>query len=470
MSSTTRRGWRAAAVAAMATLVAAGSLAAGAGAAGARESAAVAKCPIGALAKVDKPVHITMWHSMVQDNETQLQAFAKAFNASQSDVVVDLVNQNTYDGTLAKYTAGLTTGDLPDLVQMESTSLQRMIDTRTIVPAGACIAKDKSFGLGGMLPRVRSYYTTGKTMWAVPWNVANMVVFWNKKAFTTAGLDPEKAPATLDELHADALKIKQSGAARAGFAYKYEPWYLEQWAAMTGTPLVDNGNGRKARATKARLDNPTLRSVFSFLAAVAKDGSGVTVGSRDSFDNLLALGNGGAGIAIDTSGALGTAIKALAAGAFSGLTPSDIGVAPMPGPKGTGGAQIGGGALFIVGRSSPAKQEAAYRFAKYLAATPQTAQWATLGFVPLRAAATSVPVLTDQWAKYPQLKIPYDQVAGKADVATAGPVIGAYPEVRDALVKAMQRVAVGHASPTAALKEAQAAANTAITDYNARVR
>ncbi|MCU1458974.1 MAG: ABC-type sugar transport system, periplasmic component, partial [Actinomycetia bacterium] len=438
--------------------------------AGARQAAATPKCPLGALAKAHTPVHITMWHSMISDNEKQLKAFAAAFNASQSAVVVDLVNQSTYDDTLTKYTSGLSTGDLPDLVQMESTSLQRMIDTHTIVPASSCIAKDKSFAVGGMLPRIRGYYTTGKTMWAVPWNVANMVVFWNKKAFTTAGLDPAKPPTTLDELHADALKIKQSGAARAGFAYKYEPWYLEQWAAMTATPLVNNGNGRKARATKATLDNPAMRSVFSFLAAVAKDGSGVTVGDRDSFDNLLALGNGGAGIAIDTSGALGTAIQALAAGAFPGLAPSDIGVAPMPGPKGTGGAQIGGGALYIVSKSSPAKQEASYRFAKYLAATPQTAQWSTLGFVPLRSAAITVPVLTDQWAKYPQLKVPFDQVQGKADVATAGPVIGAYPEVRAALIKAMQQVAVDHASPTTALEAAQAAANTAIADYNSRVQ
>ncbi len=46
-----------------------------------------------------------------------------------------LVNQTTYKDTLTKYVAGLSTGDLPDLVQIEDTGLQQMIDTQSILPA-----------------------------------------------------------------------------------------------------------------------------------------------------------------------------------------------------------------------------------------------------------------------------------------------------------------------------------------------
>ena len=70
----------------------------------------------------------------------------------------------------------------------------------------------------------------------MPFNVSNPILYYDKNAFRAAGLDPEKPPTTLDEVKADAQKIKDAGY-ETGFGLKLNPWYLEQWSAKANTLL-----------------------------------------------------------------------------------------------------------------------------------------------------------------------------------------------------------------------------------------
>ena len=53
--------------------------------------------------------------------------------------------------------------------------------------------------------------TGGKT-WGIPFQRSTIVMFWNKDAFKEAGLDPNKAPDTWDELVADGGKLTKRDA------------------------------------------------------------------------------------------------------------------------------------------------------------------------------------------------------------------------------------------------------------------
>src|SRR5205823_4413119 len=101
------------------------------------------------------------------------------------------------------------------------------------------------------ITRVVDYYKVKGVLWPMPFNVSNLVLLYNKQAFTKAGLDPEKPPATFDEIRAASEKIVASGAAKAGIALKRAPEYPEQWLAKAGEPYVNNGNGRQRRARAA---------------------------------------------------------------------------------------------------------------------------------------------------------------------------------------------------------------------------
>jgi sn-glycerol 3-phosphate transport system substrate-binding protein len=429
------------------------------------------KCPLGALKNAkSKPVEITYWQGGFQRaNEEALGRLVDKFNSSQNDVRVSVVNQSTYADTLNKFRAGLSTGDLPDLVNIEDTGLQQMIDTQAVLPASACVKADK-YDLSDNLKRVVDYYSVKGTLWPMPFNVSNPVLYYNKKAFQSAGLDPNNPPKALDEVKSAAQKLKDSGTvSQAGFGMKLDPWYLEQWSALGGKTYVNNGNGRKSRATSTTFDNATGKEIFTFLDDMVKSGLARTnpADGSQAFDNLLGIGNGNFGMTIDTSAALGTIQQVLAGGEYPNV---ELGVAPMPGPKGKGGVLVGGAANYIVKKSSPEKQAAAWQFAKFLNDPESQADWSVgTGYVPIRQSAANMPQVQQRWSEVPGFKVAYDQlVGGVANTATAGPVIGDYQGVRDVVLDSEQQMFNGM-SPSAALKQAKQNANGKIEEYNSRV-
>jgi sn-glycerol 3-phosphate transport system substrate-binding protein len=442
-----------------------------AGAAPAPAQSSGGKCPVNALKNAkNKPVNITYWQGGLQRaNEEAILRLTDQFNSSQNDVHVTVVNQTTYADTLNKFRAGLSSGDLPDLVQIEDTGLQQMIDTQAALPAQACVDAEK-YDLSDNLKRVVDYYSVKGKLWPMPFNVSNPVLYFNKKAFQAAGLDPNNPPKTLDEVKAAAQKLKDSGTvAQAGFGMKLDPWYLEQWSALGGKTYVNNSNGRKSRATSTTFDNATGKEIFTFLDNMVKQGLARTnpADGSSAFDNLLGVGNGNFGMTIDTSAALGTIQQVLASGQYPDV---ELGVAPMPGPKGKGGVLVGGGANYIVKKSSPEKQAAAWQYAKFLNDPQTQADWSiATGYVPIRQSAANMPQVQQYWTTNPGFKVAYDQLlAGVANTATAGPVIGDYQGVRDVVLDSEQQMFNGM-TPSAALKLAKQNANGKIEEYNSRV-
>jgi sn-glycerol 3-phosphate transport system substrate-binding protein len=423
------------------------------------------KCPIGAIAKTTrKPVDIVFWHAMTQANEVTLKKLTDQFNASQGEVRVKLVNQTAYDDTFTKFKAGLASGDLPDLVQLQDTALQLMIDSQAVLPAQACVDADK-YDLSDHINRVVDYYRVKNVLWPMPFNVSNLLLLYNKQAFTKAGLDPEKAPANFDEIRAASEKIVSSGAAKSGIALKTAPEYPEQWLAKAGQPYVNNGNGRQARATKVTFDNAAGLDVYTWLSSMVKDKL-LLATPNQGFNHLLAVANGNAAMSVESSASLGTLLGVL--GNYPSVT---LGVGAFPGPEGRGGVLVGGAALYILNKSSPAKQEAAWRFAKFLNEPASQATWsAGTGYVPIRKSAIDLDPIKKRWAEVPGFKVAYDQLlAGVDNEATAGPVIGDYVGVRKAVEDALQAMVTTGTPPKQALDRAAQRANAAIAEYNTRV-
>lgn len=431
-----------------------------------------AQCPVGAVEKAGtKPVRITMWHSMTRVNLDTLTQLTDEFNAANPDIHVSLVNQTSYEDTLTKFKAALGGGDLPDLVQIQDVDQQLVIDSRAMLPAQACIEAE-NYDQATILPRIKSYYTVQGVQWAMPFSVSNPVLYYNKNAFRRAGLDPEKPPTTLEELRSAAQQIVSSGAATYGLALKQDPWYFEEWTAMAGKPYVDNGNGRDARATKLEIDNEQGQAIAQWISDMAKNK--LAEGTpRTSFDNIFALGadtSSGKTIAamtMDTSAALGTVSQVLGSGQYADV---ELGVGSLPGPVAGGGTIVAGSANYIVNKSTPERQEAAFKFAAFLANPQSQSTWGgKTGYIPIRTDSATMEPNATTWATNPYFKIAFDQLQqGENNAATAGPVVGAMEPVRDAIVHAEETIFQG-GDPKAALTSAVQAANAAIADYESRV-
>jgi sn-glycerol 3-phosphate transport system substrate-binding protein len=465
-----RRLWQISASLAISAALIAAALPGSAGAAAPR-AAALPACPVNALQKASSPVQITFWHQFPRANEVAIQALTDQFNSSQTKVHVTLVNQTTYQDLFNKYVAGLSTGDLPDVAQIEDEGLQQMIDTRSVLPVQSCVKADHYTELHDFLDRAVRYYTVKGVLWAMPFNVSAPVLYYNKKAFTKAGLDPNAPPQTLDQIKADAQKLKAAGAVtQAGFGLKNDPWYLQQWLAKTNNTFVNNGNGRSGRATQVTLNSSTGQAAFAWMGSMVSSGLAVEndyLNPSSAFNNLLGIGNGNLAMTIDTSAALGTIQSLLASGQYPNV---ELGVATLPSPPGSGGFRVGGAGLYISAKSSPQKQAAAWQYLKFLDSPASQAQFAVdTGYVPNRKSAVNLPTLQAQWAKIPGFRVAYDQLlSGAANAASAGPVFGDYLGVRQAITDAEGPMFSG-GSPKAALAAAASKANSVLAAYNSRI-
>lgn len=427
-----------------------------------------ASCGLTEFRKAQKPVDITMWHQMGSNNGRVFTSMIDDFNRSQRNVRVHLVDQSSEVTSLPKFRAGLTTGDLPNVIQLEETALQTMIDSHATVPVQACVDADH-YALTDFLPKVIGYYTVQHVLRSMPYNPSNPILFYDKNTFVRAGLDPERPPRTLDEVRAYSKQIVESGAAKHGIALRIAEFFTEFWSSKNGQVYANHGNGRLARATKVDLDNPTQRKVWTWWHDMVRDGLALNTGADPgSATHLLAIGTHDAAMTIEGSGVLGPIVNVLQRGENPDVK---VGTGPLPGVRAGGGVQTAEGSLYVVGRGSPAKRGAAWQLIKYLVSPKQLIRLhLETGYVPIRHSVAASPEVQKRWAEDPNYRTSYEQLlSGPTTLATTGPVIGDFLGVRSAVVEGITSMLSGDASPRAALASTQRAADAVVAAYNERV-
>jgi sn-glycerol 3-phosphate transport system substrate-binding protein len=427
-------------------------------------------CPVEALETADGPVEVEFWHAMTASNEETLNAMIDDYNASQDAVQVRGVFAGSYDETLDRYLTGLRSGELPQLVQLEETTLQTTIDSGSTVPAAACVAAS-DYDTSDLLPAVLAEFEVEGTLWPMPFNVSNPVFYYDKNDFRAAGLDPETPPATLDEMLEMGQTIVDAGAAESAMSLEVQPWYPEQWSSMAGQELVDNTNGRDARAEVATVDNEAMVEIFQWVRDMVDADLVFNVGRNPSgADHFFALANGDAAFTIGTSGALGSVYDALDSGSVE--TDVEIGVGPLPGPVAGGPTSAGGAALSIVADEASDEQIAAtWDFVQWLVDPVQQARWhVNTGYIPISFAASEDAAVQELWAERPGYQIAYEQLADdNLPPGGGGPVIGGYVEFRNAMEEAIEALVLDGADPAATAATLQEQADEAIAAYNDRV-
>ena len=298
-------------------------------------------CPVKALDTATGPVEIRFWHSMSSANENALEKLTDRYNSSQSKVKVALTRQGTYDESIQKYVAAVRGGDLPQMIQTEETAMQTMIDSKSIVPIGACVAAE-NYDTSDFTPGLIAQYSLGGVLQTMPFQLSNPILYYDKKIFRAAGLDADKPPTTLNEILDASRKIvatgKAKGAADKAFALELQAWYPEQFISKAGEAIVDNDNGRIARATAAKLDSKAFTDTLQWIATMNKEGLLLNTGRNPAgSSHLLSVASGGVAMTFGTSAALGTVYQLL-----PNFPNVEIGLAPLPGPS-TAGVTIGGG-------------------------------------------------------------------------------------------------------------------------------
>lgn len=239
-----------------------------------------------------------------------------------------------------KYVQAVRSGDAPDLAAVDIANVKALTSQKLLTDITAQVDalpyRDK------LAPAGIEVSTVDKKIYALPHQLDVSVLYYNKGLFARAGLDPEKPPASLDEMVAAARKITALGRGTYGFAFAGN---CAGCNAYTMLPYIwaSGGDIMNADGTEATLEDPAVAAVLNahktmwdekLMPAAEKDDNGATWLS--SFQGgkvgMLALGSFGINV-------------------FKAQKGLDFGVTPIPGTSGTS-AFLGGD---VIGISKGAK-------------------------------------------------------------------------------------------------------------------
>src|ERR1700709_53089 len=157
------------------------------------------------------------------------------FGKENPDIKVSAVYAGNYTDTMTKAMTAMKGGQPPQLSVLLSTDVFTLMDENAIVPIDGLVT-DKAWFKEFYPAFMANGQIDGKT-WSIPFQRSTIVLYWNKDAFKEAGLDPEKAPASWDEMAEMGKKLIKKAASgntrRRGVAIPtpgYASWMLQEAA------------------------------------------------------------------------------------------------------------------------------------------------------------------------------------------------------------------------------------------------
>ncbi|MGA8117459.1 MAG: ABC transporter substrate-binding protein [Actinocatenispora sp.] len=433
-----RRGWtvRVLAVAAALTTTATMAACGGSDSAGGSTNAPGAD----ALKNAKGVTEVEFWHSMKGANVVALNKIVTEFNnAHKGKIKVKPVFEGEYDDAIAKYKTSVQQHHTPDLIQVYDIGSRFMIDSKQTVPMYKFIEKDK-FDVSQIEPNIANYYRFDGKQWSMPFNTSMPLLYINVDLFKKAGLDPSKPPKNLDEIEADAKKIKKAAKSSkvTGFNAAIYGWFLEQLLATNGDQYCDKDNGRSGLASKALFDSADSVKVAQWWTRMVNEKAATNTG-RTTDAAQQAFKSGTVGMTLESTGELRDFIDA-SKGKFT------VAAAPFPRLTGdgssNGGTIIGGASLWVNGVGhTDAEKRASWEFIKFASSPTIQAKWHTgTGYFPVNKAALDEPI-DKAWVKQlPQFTVAVNQLhSTQPSTATAGCAMGVMPQSRQAAEEALEK-------------------------------
>lgn len=414
-------------------------------------------------------VEITFWHAMTGNNQNIVTALVDKFNASQSDVHVTEQNKgSSYNDELNAVIAASQQQQGPNVAQIFDLGTPLAIDSGFFTPVESILSADQLAKIkDDVAAPILSYFTVGGKLYSLPWNNSNPLLYYNKDMFKAAGLDENKPPATWQELEEDCAKIMAANAAPNCISMQIYGWFFEQWMALQGAELANNGNGRADRATETNLTSDAAKNILSFWKDLSDKGYWISTGKLEDGNGAKQIfASKQAAFVIDSTGSLRGLTQNAKDGGFelgTGFMPANADIERV-------GVIIGGASLWIGAGHPDEQNQAAATFVNWLLQPEQMAEWHKgTGYLPITKSAQAV-LESDGWFKdNPNLKTAVDQLnAAQATSATAGALMGPFPQIRTIVDQAIQAVTSG-TSVDDALTEAKTQADAALADYNSRL-
>lgn len=166
-----------------------------------------------AMPGVASATDIQMW--VRASGATAAQYMIDLWNASHDDkVVVTVIPDNQM---VTKLATGSQAGDVPDMVSFDLIYMPDFMKAGFLKDITDEMKKDPNYE--GVAQAYKDIATYDGKIYGAGFTPDVSVLLWNKDLFKAAGLDPDKQPMTIQEIHEDAKKITALGNDTYGYYF-----------------------------------------------------------------------------------------------------------------------------------------------------------------------------------------------------------------------------------------------------------
>ncbi len=401
-------------------------------------------------------INLTMYYPIAVGGKPYqvINELIQDFQHKNPDISVKAVYYGNYDDTRTKCLAALKAGEPVQLSVLFSIDIFDLIDQDLILAWDDVVQTDQDRAwLKSFYPALMANSVANGKTYGIPFQRSTIVMYYNKEAFAEVGLDPEKPPATWDEMVSMSKKLVKRDAngqvVRWGLMIPstgYPYWMFQCLAIQNGLELMNKAGN------EVYFNRPESVEALQFWHDMAYKYKIMPKGSTNWGTLRQQFLGGNTAMMWHTTGNL-TPVRNNATFKF--------GVAMLPAHK-RRGSPTGGGNFYIFKKTSAEERAAVLKFVKFMTEPINTAKWSIgTGYIATRPQAYETDLLKKYVADFPAATVARDQLKyAVAEFSTHQTA-----RVKKFLDDAIQSVLTGKATPKEALDKAQKGADHILRRY-----
>jgi len=404
-----------------------------------------------ASASAHAVTEISWWHAMQGALGDRVNSLADQFNKSQSEYKVTPVFKGSYDEAMAAAIAAYRAGNAPHILQVFEVGTATMMYSKGAIKPVTEVMKTagEKFDPAVYVPAVAGYYTAPNgDMVSFPFNSSTTVFYYNKDMFAKAGLNPDKAPSTWQEVLSAAAKLKANGE-KCTYTTGWQSWvHLENFSAWHNVEFASKNNGFGGLDARLRFNSPLHVKHIENLSNWAKQGYFTYAGRKNEPEAKFYSGE--------------CAMLTSSSSAYANITKNakfKFAVAPLPYYSDEPGAPqntiIGGASLWVMSGKQAEEYKGVAKFFKFLSQPEVQAKWhQETGYLPITTAAYELTKKSGFYDKTPGPQVAVQQMIVKTTAKSRGIRLGSFVQIRTIVDEELEQVWNGRKTAKEALDTA----------------
>jgi multiple sugar transport system substrate-binding protein len=400
-----------------------------------------------------KVIELTLWHCYSQEQGKIFDQIVADFNSTHPNIKIKAQYITDQISMQSKLVTALAGDQEPDMAWGgPPTWGPAFSQSGKVADLSDFLKNSKTLNAEGFYPGMLDISSYKGKVFSIPTDGGDYGIFYNKDVFKKAGLDPEAAPQSWDDLIKAAVQIKE----KTGMYGFYVPIGNDEWTiyVFQGMLWGNGGTYIDVSADKAKVEfnsEAGVKGLQTWIDLIHKYKVAPSTQSK-GVDQAQLLQQGKVAMAVDGPWDVAPLLKAK----------FPLGTSMFP--KGSAGyaTNLGTNASYIF-KTGDDKVKASWAFTEWFMDPERLAKWdVAANYLPTLTSVEQLPVYQDYLKQYPALKPLVDNLK----YATGRPSLLSYTAISAELGPLIEQAIYGRISAKEALDQGAEKAKAILSEHN----